>query len=137
MLMGSRVRWSDMELIKIIRYVFLSSIILVFGCLDQTVKKDLSTYSSGLESKEAPMLARMVKEGKLPPLAERIPENPLVAKTDFDGYEQPGGYGGTWHRFHSRPELGSWKMIGGVYSADSMEIGLFGFEARHSRSLEI
>ena len=73
-----------MELIKIIRYVFLSGIILVFGCLDQTVKKDLSTYSSGLESKESPMLARMVKEGKLPPLVERIPENPLVAKTDFE-----------------------------------------------------
>ena len=103
-----------MELIKTIRYIFLSSIIFIFGCSDQTVRKqDLSAYSNGLEAREAPMLTRMVEAGKLPSLAERIPENPLVAKTDFDGYEQPGIYGGTWHRFHSNPELGSWKMIGG------------------------
>ena len=103
-----------MELIKTIRYIFLSSIIFIFGCSDQTIRKqDLSAYSNGLEAREAPMLARMVEAGKLPSLAERIPENPLVAKTDFDGYEQPGIYGGTWHRFHSNPELGSWKMIGG------------------------
>ena len=111
---------------------------MVFGCSDQTARKqDLFAYSNGLEVREAPMLARMVETGKLPSLAERIPETPLVAKTNFDVYERPGVYGGTWHRFHSNPEFGSWKMIGGVYSADSMEIGLFGFEARHSRSLEI
>ena len=30
-------------------------------------------------AKEAPMLAEMVKKGKLPPLKERLPENPLEA----------------------------------------------------------
>jgi peptide/nickel transport system substrate-binding protein len=74
---------------------------------------DLSGYPSGLEAKEAPMLAKLVAEGKLPPLEERLPENPLVAKHDFEGYEGPGVYGGTWHRFHTSPDMGTWKMVGG------------------------
>ncbi|HEY8456817.1 MAG TPA: ABC transporter substrate-binding protein [Actinopolymorphaceae bacterium] len=38
------------------------------------------------------MLARQVKAGKLPPLAERLPENPLVVEP----VEELGVYGGTW-----------------------------------------
>ena len=50
---------------------------MVFGCSDQTARKqDLFAYSNGLEVREAPMLARMVETGKLPSLAERIPETP-------------------------------------------------------------
>jgi peptide/nickel transport system substrate-binding protein len=41
---------------------------------------------------EAPMLKALVDEGKLPPLAERLPPNPVVV-TPVDG---PGRYGGTW-----------------------------------------
>ena len=59
------------------------------------------------------MLARLVAQGQLPPLEERLPENPLVAKHDFEGYEGPGVYGGTWHRFHTNPDLGTWKMTAG------------------------
>jgi len=44
--------------------------------------------------KEAPMLAELVKAGKLPPVDERLPKNPLVMK----GYEGIGKYGGTWRR---------------------------------------
>jgi len=44
---------------------------------------------------EAPMLAELVKAGKLPPLEERIPTEPLV----IEPYQQVGKYGGTWHRF--------------------------------------
>ena len=44
--------------------------------------------------KEAPMLAELVKAGKLPPVDERLPKNPLVMK----GYEGIGNYGGTWRR---------------------------------------
>ena len=40
---------------------------------------------------EAPMLAQMVDAGELPPLAERLPEDPLV----FEPYEEVGTYGGT------------------------------------------
>jgi len=41
-------------------------------------------------AKEAPMLAEMVKNGKLPPLKERLPENPLVEKP----VSEIGKYGG-------------------------------------------
>lgn len=44
---------------------------------------------------EAPMLAALSAAGKLPPVAERLPENPLVIVPP----EQCGPYGGTWARF--------------------------------------
>ena len=40
---------------------------------------------------EAPMLAQMVEAGELPPLDERLPDDPLV----FEPYEELGTYGGT------------------------------------------
>src|SRR5256885_14117385 len=42
--------------------------------------------------KEAPQLAEQVKAGKLPPVAERIGQDPLVIKPLHD----IGKYGGTW-----------------------------------------
>ncbi len=42
--------------------------------------------------KEAPQFAQMVKDGKLPPVAERLPKNPVVVKP----VEKIGKYGGTW-----------------------------------------
>lgn len=44
------------------------------------------------EYKEAPALAEMVKAGTLPPVEERLPENPLVVA----GVDGIGQYGGTW-----------------------------------------
>jgi peptide/nickel transport system substrate-binding protein len=44
---------------------------------------------------EAPMLVERVKAGTLPPVAERLPENPLVIVPP----ERDGPYGGTWARF--------------------------------------
>ncbi|MBE3064273.1 MAG: ABC transporter substrate-binding protein [Spirochaetes bacterium] len=43
--------------------------------------------------KEAPVLAELVKAGKLPPVDQRLPENPLVVPGD-----QIGQYGGVWRR---------------------------------------
>ena len=43
--------------------------------------------------KEAPMLAELVKAGKLPPVEERLPMNPLV----ITPLESIGTYGGVWH----------------------------------------
>jgi peptide/nickel transport system substrate-binding protein len=45
-------------------------------------------------TKEAPMLADLVKAGKLPALDQRLPKNPMV----MTGYEGIGNYGGTWRR---------------------------------------
>jgi len=41
--------------------------------------------------KEAPDLAAMVKDGKLPPIEERLPKNPVVVEVP-----EVGAYGGTW-----------------------------------------
>jgi ABC-type transport system substrate-binding protein len=46
-----------------------------------------------LKAKEAPMLAKLVKSGDLPPLKERLPDKPLV----IEPVERLGVYGGTWH----------------------------------------
>jgi peptide/nickel transport system substrate-binding protein len=42
--------------------------------------------------KEAPMLAELVKAGKLPPVEQRLPANPIVVKP----LESVGKYGGEW-----------------------------------------
>jgi peptide/nickel transport system substrate-binding protein len=43
---------------------------------------------------EAPQLAALVKQGKLPPVAERVPAEPLV----LEPLHSIGTYGGTWRR---------------------------------------
>ena len=62
---------------------------------------------------EAPMLAALVKDGKLPPVEERLPDEPLV----LPPVGAVGTYGGTWrrvytnagdHAFVSTDGLGSW-----------------------------
>jgi peptide/nickel transport system substrate-binding protein len=44
--------------------------------------------------REAPALAQQVREGKLSPVEQRLPENPLVVQP----IEEIGQYGGTWRR---------------------------------------
>ena len=48
---------------------------------------------------EAPMLAELVKQGKLPPVEQRVPEEPLVIKP----VHEIGKYGGTWRRGFTGP----------------------------------
>jgi peptide/nickel transport system substrate-binding protein len=45
------------------------------------------------EYNEAPVLKELVRQGKLPPIEERLPNNPLVLKP----LEKIGKYGGTLH----------------------------------------
>src|SRR5262249_11853899 len=49
--------------------------------------------------KEAPALADLVKAGKLPPVQERIGQDPLVVKP----LREIGKYGGTWRRGFTGP----------------------------------
>ncbi len=51
------------------------------------------------EFHEAPMLAELVKAGKLPPVKERLPAEPLVIKP----LKEIGKYGGTWRRGFTGP----------------------------------
>ncbi|AEH50257.1 ABC transporter substrate-binding protein [Pseudothermotoga thermarum] len=50
--------------------------------------------------KESPMLTELVKQGKLPPVEQRLPEEPLVIVPE----EEVGQFGGTWRRV--------WKGLG-------------------------
>lgn len=67
----------------------LSILCLVVGML-----LGISTAQAAMQYKEAPQLAEQVKAGKLPPVEQRLPENPIVVKA----IESIGQYGGTWHR---------------------------------------
>ncbi len=61
-------------------------LVLLIGLIP-SFAHDQMTYS------EAPMLAEMVSAGTLPPLSERLPENPYVVEP-----LEIGQYGGTWRR---------------------------------------
>src|SRR6266542_3170367 len=84
--------------------------VLVSACARTAAEEArLSRFPSGLAAKESPMLAELVARGRLAPLPDRLPEEPLVVKP----YERPGLYGGTWHLMHDNPDLGMYKMIAG------------------------
>lgn len=54
----------------------------------------LGSSASWWPKAEAPVLAELVSEGRLPPLAERVGPEPVV----LEGVDGVGKYGGTWHR---------------------------------------
>ncbi|HON71936.1 MAG TPA: ABC transporter substrate-binding protein [bacterium] len=81
--------------------ILVSSIPLIFGAekVEPGEYYNLSDYEKLTGKKitrfaESPQLAELVKQGKLPPLEQRIPKNPLVVTP----YEEIGQYGGTWRR---------------------------------------
>ncbi|MFN0263396.1 ABC transporter substrate-binding protein [Tepidamorphus sp. 3E244] len=65
-------------------------------CAALTLAASLTSpaLSQDLSIKEAPLLTERVEKGELPPLAERLPANPMVV--DLSGDRQPGTYGGIW-----------------------------------------
>jgi peptide/nickel transport system substrate-binding protein len=71
------------RLAKILIGCFL---VLLIGVVP-SFAQDQMTYT------EAPMLAEMVAAGTLPPVTDRLPENPMVVEP-----LQLGQYGGTWRR---------------------------------------
>lgn len=76
-------------------------------------KDDLYYYRSLPNYSEAPILADQVKAGKLPPVEQRLPKEPLVFATGAmsDGV---GQYGGVFrHVIGGRPE--GWNWMGGLH----------------------
>lgn len=76
-----------------------------------------------LEFDEAPMLRIMVAAGELPPLKERLPEDPLVVKPA----EEIGQYGGVFHKINEGLAFSNWSMDAGImflaaYSPDMSKI---------------
>jgi peptide/nickel transport system substrate-binding protein len=78
------------------------------------------------------MLAEAVAAGRLAPLAQRLPQDPLVVKP----YERPGIYGGTWHMMHDNPDLGILKMIAGYATLMRWRADCTGVEPGLARSWE-
>jgi len=72
---------------KLIIVVFLSGVISLLG------------ITSALAYNEAPMLRTKVAAGELPPVEERLPEEPVVVEP----FEEIGQYGGTIHVFAPDP----------------------------------
>jgi peptide/nickel transport system substrate-binding protein len=70
-----------------------SSLIIILLLASTTAWNTEKTWAF----EESPMLAKMVKEGKIPPVNERLPQEPAVV-TPFD---KPGQYGGTWRRAYT------------------------------------
>ncbi|HEY9076178.1 MAG TPA: ABC transporter substrate-binding protein [Anaerolineaceae bacterium] len=57
-----------------------------------TTQAPAATQPPASKYKEAPMLAELVKAGKLPPVEKRLPDTPLVVKPQ----DAIGKYGGEW-----------------------------------------
>ncbi len=77
----------------VLTVVALALVFLHVGTLWASGKKEAGTTATAVApaGKEAPMLAEKVKDGTLPPLSERLPEQPLVVTP----IEEIGQYGGT------------------------------------------
>jgi peptide/nickel transport system substrate-binding protein len=59
----------------------------------------IAGHARPAQLKEAPQLAQLVREGKLPPVEQRVPEEPLVLRP----VRAVGRYGGTWRRGFTGP----------------------------------
>ena len=91
-------------------------LIIIIGLLIIT---SLSGFASELTFNENPMFAEKVKKGELPPVEERLPEEPLVV-TPYDGI---GKYGGTLRGISISYESGtseimSWRHVNMVRFSD-------------------
>ncbi|WP_405057534.1 ABC transporter substrate-binding protein [Kribbella sp. NBC_01505] len=73
------------------------SVAAVAGCSffsTDAKKTTTSGVAADAGAKESPALARLVKDGKLPPLEQRLPKTPMVLKP----IQSPGKYGGVLQR---------------------------------------
>ena len=71
---------------------WLGLILWIAVALGASVLTDAAFAQS--KYKESPALAEQVKVGKLPPVDQRVPSEPLVVPV----VERTGQYGGTWRR---------------------------------------
>ncbi|MCD4823745.1 MAG: ABC transporter substrate-binding protein [Phycisphaerae bacterium] len=81
----------NIHLSKMLAVIFLPVTTLI--CLPVAGDQPKSKYQ------EAPMLAKLVQAGKLPPVEKRLPPEPVVVKP----IHSIGKYGGTWRRLIALP----------------------------------
>ncbi len=98
----------------------------------QTFAIDEILYYGALDSYNEPdWIAELVAAGELPPVEERLPENPQVIRADFMS-TGIGEYGGVWRGFSGIPTEGwnlcagqtqGWYGINAIYSEALLESG--------------
>lgn len=81
---------------------------------------------------EAPDLAAMVSAGDLPPVEERLPDQPVVTEVQ----ESIGKYGGTLHTASWWPEVGNVQLYFAVEAPIKWKADLTGYEAALVESYE-
>lgn len=96
-------------LIVLVGSIFVSAEEKKFA--SQFSKEEMFVYQKLPSYSEAPDLAKLVAEGQLPPLNERLPKEPRVIKTNImvDGI---GEYGGVWRDTFAVP-IESWNWGAG------------------------
>lgn len=85
------------KIAKILLLLMLTGTMAFAGGAKEPTAEEPATAPAAVRAgkyNEAPMLAELVKQGKLPPVDERLPENPMVVTP----YERIGEYGGTWRQ---------------------------------------
>jgi peptide/nickel transport system substrate-binding protein len=88
--------------------------------------------AEGSEFHEAPMLADKVASGDLPPVDERVSDNPLVTAP----VESIGQYGGTLHTASWWPEAGNVQLYFAVDAPIKWKADLTGYEPALAESYE-
>lgn len=91
-----------------------------------------ATLPPAAKFSEAPELAQMVKDGKLPPVEKRLPESPVVTKP----VDSVGKYGGTLHTASWWPEVGNVQLYFAVEAPIKWKADLSGYEAALVESYE-
>lgn len=81
---------------------------------------------------EAPALAELVASGDLPPVDERLPDNPVVTEV----VEEIGQYGGTLHTASWWPEVGNVQLYFAVEAPIKWKADLTGYEPALVESYE-
>ncbi|MDS1272408.1 ABC transporter substrate-binding protein [Lipingzhangella sp. LS1_29] len=80
--------------------------LVLSGCDFFSLDPEGEDGATGEGTGEAPELAALVDEGELPPLEERLPEDPLVVEP----VDEIGSYGGTWNS--AIMGIGDWPWLG-------------------------
>lgn len=78
------------------------------ACKAPPVSTSAPDPRGGLDAREAPMLHDLVAAGKLPPVAERLPSDPLVVTPAGED----GLYGGAWRMMVTSPDMAMFRVIG-------------------------
>ena len=99
-ILSQREKWEDIQMVKISRRAFIAASSAFAAASAFPV---IPAYAQ--EYKEAPDLKTQVDGGALPPLNERLPENPLV----ITPVERVGAHGGDWN--HALVGGGSLSML--------------------------